>query len=219
MMPEKNFQHINRQRGATLIVALVILTIMTLIGISNLKSSSFQTQMARYSENREQTFMLAESTLKYAEAEVNNDLHILSRVQDCAANSTDCYDEACAGGWCFNGTYRVGDHPWDCELGTATDSGGDPYDPYWTDGSIDVWASDSLHREGPTDGYPGFPEPKYIVEFLCYSSVDVDAGQECDSVDANDDDCIALYRITSFATSRDEKAKVMLQSIIRVENL
>jgi len=215
-IPSNIPSNIAAQTGATLVVALIILAVMTLLGVSNMKSSTMQTTMSRYSENREQAFMLAESTLKSVESQYQTALHDPTDVQDCPAGDATCFDVECTGGQCFNGTYSVGDNPWDCAL----DSTSPPvYEPYWKDPTLDVWNAAGRHGVGDNEGYAGFSDPKYIVEFLCYASVDFDTGRQCTSTNANPLDCVALYRVTVYAQSRDQKARVMLQSITRVESL
>jgi type IV pilus assembly protein PilX len=206
-----------RQLGATLVVALIILATMTVLGVANLKSSSMQTSMARFSENREQAYQLAESILTQIETELVADRHDFRSVQDCAVGDTSCFDAECAGGECFNGTYSVGDSPWDCELDASSPP---TYEAYWRDSGLDVWNTAGRHQSRPAPtGYAGFDDPKYIVEFLCYASTNIAAGQVCSTVASNINDCVALYRITSYARSRDGKARVMLQSITRVESI
>lgn len=56
-----------RQKGATLVVALVILLIMSVIGISNMQSSTMQERMAANSRQKSLAKYSAESALKVAE--------------------------------------------------------------------------------------------------------------------------------------------------------
>jgi len=209
---------LRRQNGATLVVALIILAVMSVIGVSNMKSSSMQTSMARFSENREQAFMLGESVLKDVETEYQLAGHDTDLVQDCSDGDATCFDSECTGGLCFNGSYTGGDAPWDCELDTSSPP---TYEAYWKDSTLDVWDTDTRHQEGSNEGYTDFEEPKYIVEFLCYASVDASpaVARECTSSNGNVDDCVALYRVTTYTKSRDQKARVMLQSITRVEEI
>lgn len=203
---------VRQQEGATLVVALLILLVMTLFGVSNFKSSTLQTTMSRYSENREKAFMLAELALKEAEETLRAGSHDIDSVQDCASGTSTCYDEECAGGKCFNGDYSAGFNPWECKLEP-------PAKPHWAGSTLNVWDTAARHQLGDNEGYPGFDKPKYITEFLCYGSVDYDAGRACSSSNSSSDDCVALYRVTAFATSRDGKARVMLQSVTKVDSL
>ncbi|WP_045860610.1 pilus assembly PilX family protein [Teredinibacter purpureus] len=57
-----------RQSGATLVIALIILLVMSLIGISNMQSSTMQERMAANVRQKTVAFYSAESALKAAEA-------------------------------------------------------------------------------------------------------------------------------------------------------
>jgi type IV pilus assembly protein PilX len=56
-----------RQRGAVLIVSLLILLIMTMIGVSSLQSSATEEKMASNSRDRSVGFQSAEAALREAE--------------------------------------------------------------------------------------------------------------------------------------------------------
>jgi type IV pilus assembly protein PilX len=56
-----------RQRGAVLIVSLLILLIMTMIGVSSLQSSATEEKMASNSRDRNVGFQSAEAALREAE--------------------------------------------------------------------------------------------------------------------------------------------------------
>ncbi len=59
------FHH--RQRGAVLAVALMILLVMTMIGISGMRGTVLQERMANNTRDRNQAFQAAESALRDAE--------------------------------------------------------------------------------------------------------------------------------------------------------
>ncbi len=208
---------VRSQQGATLIVALVILLVMTLIGVSNMRSSSFQVSMATYNQNRQQAFKLAESALITAEGEFNAKGHIKSDVQDCTSGSATCFDDGCAGGFCFDGQYSSSDSLYDEPVECALNTSNPQPQPFWVRDDLDVFNTASKHQTADIGGYPGFEEPKYIVEFMCYTHRDASEGAEC--APNQEEDCVALYRFTALATSKDGKSRVMLQSVNRVESL
>ena len=53
-----------RQRGAALVIGLVLLLVMTLLGITGLSSSTFDLAMAGNSQNAQSSFQAAESTIE-----------------------------------------------------------------------------------------------------------------------------------------------------------
>lgn len=54
----------HRERGATLIVSLIMLLVLTLIGISGMNTSVMQERMAVNSQNSNRAFQAAESTVR-----------------------------------------------------------------------------------------------------------------------------------------------------------
>ncbi len=61
-----------RQRGAALIVSLLILIVLTLIGVSAMSTSSLEEKMASNSRDLNLAFQAAESALKDAERFIDN---------------------------------------------------------------------------------------------------------------------------------------------------
>lgn len=200
------------QSGAVLVVALVILLIMTLLGVSNMQSSTLQAKMANNNQSRHQAFQAAEAALAKVEFQLSVEGHDPNDFQACAAGSADCYDAQCTGGTCFSGTYAAGAVQSDCAVSTVSP----PPEPYWVRDDLDVWEDIARHRTIDIDSDGELPEPKYIVEFLCYVNENPAPATAC-ATDPNN--CAPLYRITALAASRDEKAQVMLQSTYRITNL
>ena len=76
-MPRASFMRYrqNRQRGTALIISLVILTLLTILGVSALNMSGLRSLITRNDQQRQLSFEAAESTLKigqmYAETLIN----------------------------------------------------------------------------------------------------------------------------------------------------
>lgn len=193
-----------KQCGAVLIVSLVILLIMTMLGVSNMRSANMQMKMASNTQSRQQAFHAAELALSLVEIDVVNEGHDLGMLQQ-ADPLVDVggYGGACAYGRCFAGTFALGDSLPDCQVS----SGG--AEPFWLRTAL--WDGATLHRtiEVPSSELPNV---KYIVEFMCY----IDKSNEADCSIGNEADCAAYFRITSLATSEDGLSRVMLQSTIKV---
>lgn len=62
------------QRGATLVIALVILLVMSMIGVANMETSTMQERMAANSKQRTTARIAAESALNAAEEWLNNNV-------------------------------------------------------------------------------------------------------------------------------------------------
>jgi len=59
-----------RQRGATLLIALVMLVVMTLLGLASIRSTSMQERMGANLYDRSLAFQAVESALREAEAQI-----------------------------------------------------------------------------------------------------------------------------------------------------
>jgi type IV pilus assembly protein PilX len=62
--------NLHRQRGATLLVALVMLIVMTLLGIASIRGTSMQERMGANMYDRSLAFQAVESALREAEASI-----------------------------------------------------------------------------------------------------------------------------------------------------
>lgn len=69
----KSYQNINRQQGVTLLVALVMLLIMSMIAVTSLTTSTLEEKMAINTQNQISTFQAAESGIDRA----INDFNVL----------------------------------------------------------------------------------------------------------------------------------------------
>lgn len=58
-----NFRVVGQQRGAALIVSLIVLLVLTLIGVAGMNTSVLQERMAVNSQNANRAFQAAESTI------------------------------------------------------------------------------------------------------------------------------------------------------------
>lgn len=70
LIPPAAPRHRSRQRGSTLIVALVFLLAMTLIGVTAMQSTSQQESMAGNARERNLAFQAAEASLRSGERKV-----------------------------------------------------------------------------------------------------------------------------------------------------
>ncbi|WP_456085437.1 pilus assembly PilX family protein [Marinobacter lipolyticus] len=64
MNRQTKFVLVQRERGATLIVSLIVLLVLTLIGIAGMNTSVMQERMAVNSQNSNRSFQAAESTVR-----------------------------------------------------------------------------------------------------------------------------------------------------------
>lgn len=195
-----------RQRGAVLLVSLVLLVVMTLLGLSAMETSGTQMKMASVSKDRQEAFEYAEQTLSVVERQIESGLYDVDDWMDCVSGSAGCFDDTCAGGLCFDGEYTVGDTEYDCDLDSTSDS---PVNVWKVDTN---WSSASKHLTLPVASAQS--DPKYLLEFLCY----VERGDTTvfdDSSPSAENSGSPYLRITARAISNSGKAEVMLQSTYR----
>ena len=196
------------QRGAALIVTLVILVVMTLLGISAIDSSNLNLKIASSDKNRQVLFQAAEATLAIAEQVIENQAPDDTVLQDCTSGSSDCFDDTCANGLCFNGVYSAGDSQYDCSLSLANP----PPEKFWRDSALNVWEDGAKHFTANVNGLD--EDPKYIIEFLCF----VERGDGSTFDASNPNNGAPLFRVTALAESADGRGRVMLQSTYRFVN-
>ena len=190
----------SKQRGAVLLASLLILLVMTMLGVTSMESGGLQMKMTSNTRERQIAFETAEIVLATIEQEIQDFPFDSDQLQDCVSGDADCFDDTCAGGLCFNGTFPVGSDFLSCGL-EADDDG--PTD-YWEDDTL--WASAARHL---TKNLPNVDnDPKYIIEFLCYVQPD-----ESTALSATVGS--PYFRITTLAESNGGKAEVMLQSTYR----
>lgn len=67
--------HLHGQSGATLVIALIILLVMSMIGVSNMQSSTLQERMAANTKQKTTARIAAESALNTAEKWLDNNLN------------------------------------------------------------------------------------------------------------------------------------------------
>jgi type IV pilus assembly protein PilX len=59
-------QHLNKQQGAVLVMALVMLTVLTLIGVSSMSSSTLELKVAGNTQQHDIAFQAAQSVIDVA---------------------------------------------------------------------------------------------------------------------------------------------------------
>lgn len=208
----------SQQSGAVLIVALVILAVATLLGVSVMQSATVETKMATNTQERAEALFAAEATLKYVEQEVIPTItHAdLSSSATCTPSiNTTCFNPACTTGLCFGGTWD-GNKQSECEFVPA---GGVTGIQIWENSTLNVWNDNTKHKVHP-GGLPGYgatPPGKFIIEFRCFVDQIDDgsgtAGTVADNGGSGAGD--VLYRITTRGTSRNSKLDAMVQSTFR----
>lgn len=196
------FLNMPAQRGAALVVALILLLVLTLIGVSTMESSSMEMKMANQSRERLIATQAAEAGLRDAESFIQatgfGDDELSN--SGCTAGTQNCFTANCSdGGYCFDGSNAA-------SVTTCTLTA--PASPVWEDATLNVWSTAGRHHVLAAPNMQA--NVKYIVEFLCYIPGSVSDA----SVSVNPH---LLFRITSLATTKSGKSRVMLQSTYKAK--
>lgn len=216
------------QRGATLVVSLIILAVITLLGVASIRSSNLELRMANSLRDRAVAFQTAEAALIQIERQLRDKQHqysVISFLPQCAdveatINRTwgeKCFKPTCDKGFCFTGSTDGAKRRDQCNL---TNSAGQLEQP-WRNAAN--WNSAAKHSvievplEKPAGGADDrIQQVRYMVEFLCFVAPQTD---EVVGHDSDTSDYQPLYRITVRAEGEARRATVMLQSTLTVPDL
>lgn len=212
------------QRGATLIVALILLAIVTLVGAAGMRGTSLEMKMIASARDRSMAFEAAEATLRQAEAELIASA-LPSKSDEGAEigptltlqNLTTIYGSTCSTednkGKCFKGAISDPLEPFkSCQL---FKNGESDFTPFWKDKNNFADASVNAAVDGSNNKTIA---TKYLVEFMCFTLKEQGLKGTIDDKETGDEDLIymPLFRITAFAEGLGKRAKVMAQSMVKV---
>ncbi len=199
-----------KQKGAALVVSLVVLSVVTVLSVMSMKSSTLDLKLAATMRDQALAFEAAEAALSMVERDLaSNPPALLSLVSDCFG--PNCYDATCTEGRCFSGRFDSGDERIYCEL--SNDPPSIERLNFWDDPVLDVWNDSSKHR---TVIVSGVTSPvKYITEFLCFVKRDAELPFNA-LTEANKMNGSPLFRVTVLAQGRGRRSTVSLQSTYRL---
>ncbi len=195
---------LNQQRGAALVVSLVLLAVITLLGVVSMQTSNAELKMAGTLRDRAAAFEAAEAALVMVERTLAANPPLLQDVRTGCTGAT-CFNPNCTNGLCFNGDYAPTATPEYCEVvdyASATSR-----IEFWSNKPMKVWTDSTRHKTMAIDELD--QDVKYIVEFLCYQPTD-------GLFPLSKDNASPLYRITVLAEGNGDRATVSLQSTYKV---
>lgn len=126
----------NKQRGAVLVVGLLILLVLTIIGITGMTSTSMQERMSGNDRSRQIAFQSAEAALRSGEEFVRSSTYVVLDLAD--------FVSGCANGLCARAT-------------------GSTQDP-WLDST--VWSNATKYRTYLGGYSETVSDPKFIIEHI-----------------------------------------------------
>ncbi|PKO39024.1 MAG: pilus assembly protein [Betaproteobacteria bacterium HGW-Betaproteobacteria-6] len=183
MNPNFNHSH-HRQAGIVLVVALIMLVIMTLLGLSGIRTVVLEEKMTASARDRSLAFQAAETALRAAEEDaLGRPIGIRPAKSDGQCNESTLIAKATTG--------YINQSDVDCS-------------PDWTQKVTDSnW---SAHAKAVTTNTLA-GNASYIIEFMGNDFT-------CDPTAPSDDNnYCSRYRITARANPGTGRADVMLQSI------
>lgn len=190
-----------RQRGAVLIIALVMLLILTLIGIAGLRDTQLQERMAGGAQDRELALQAAEAALRAAEADIASG----------AAAAGD------SGTTAQYKNYEASETPNDNVADLQRTNGGTPVTEaaYWRD--VYDWTGNSGNNSfilaSSLSGLAS--QPLYVIERLPYNYSAVAGSWNVTNATTTGTPKITDYIITARGVGSTPDAVVILQSQYR----
>jgi len=194
--------NIQRQRGVTLIVVLILVLLVTLAGVAAVRSLVVEERMAANSLDRSLAMQSLEQTLRYAEGVASAQSQTVPFNSNFSANST--YYNGFYTGTSCTATATTDESP--CTTSTDAVPGlcSTPTlgcNPRWTDAKFSRWAT----WNGTGSTLADLNKPQYIIEFLGRTF-------KCRADDPQSKTECAQYRITVRTAPSAGRAFVQLQS-------
>lgn len=178
------------QRGATLVLALLILVMIMMYGIPAAMNSMQNERMTGNTRNRDLAFQAAEHAINKAEAwiftKTSSQLNALAPAAKSCSDSPDDADPNTTDGILPNGECHANDVA------------------YWRD--TFNWTNNAVNPAGSLDSDLVAAQPRYVVERM----PDVTSGSPAVTKH--------YYRITARAVGKDSNAIVVLQTMYEYSN-
>lgn len=190
-------KYATHQKGAVLIVSLVMLIIMTLLGISGMNNTVMQERMAGNQRNSTLAFQAAEAALRAAETAIDTTWG--SDFPEGDTNGTAANDN--------HGVFTLNSATLDPDLTNNTEwwaeRTGAANNTFWANNGTDAYAADTL--EFQSGEFLGMPQ--YIIEKIGYLPLGT-----CITCDAQCY-CEHHYQITARGTGAAGQSESYLRSI------
>lgn len=194
----------NKERGAALVVSLILLAVITLLGVVSMQSSNAELKMTGTLRDRAVAFEAAEAALVMVEKILAANPPLLQDLRTGCSGVT-CFNPTCTNGRCFDGSYAASANPEYCEVASTTAT--TARTEFWSDATLKVWTNVNRHKTVLVDNLD--ERVKYIVEFLCYQATDP-------AYPLSNSNASPLYRITVLAEGNGDRASVALQSTYKI---
>jgi type IV pilus assembly protein PilX len=184
-MNNTDLSRLSHQRGVTLVMVLIFLTILTLLGVTVANNNSLQTRMAGGTRQRDLAFQAAEHALKAAEAALNN-----------LTSNENIYIQNFIS---VNGGNTTATKP-DHLLLNGQNHNNDAY--YWKN-TFNWNTTDSVAVIGISSDLIN-SNPRYTIEQMPSATCPDDVSKVC-----------FYFRVTAHGVGKDSTAEVVLQSMYK----
>ncbi|RYZ98984.1 MAG: hypothetical protein EOO68_13055 [Moraxellaceae bacterium] len=210
------------QRGASLIISLVILAVVTLIGIASMQNSALNLKLVASTKDRSTAFQAAEAALAAVELDLAANPPGLDKLsnncsgQNCFIDCNTFNPVAATKGRCFQGIYLNGQGKANCVLG-----GKAAIDPVQQikQGNFIASASPVLKDNKAV---------QVLVEFMCFVEKTSQLGNGArtsneenstsNAIEALNTQLAPMFRLTAVAEGDALRSHVVAQSTFRLAN-
>ena len=192
-----------KQKGATLIVALVLLAVVTVLGVAGMRTTNLEMKMIASARDQAMAFEAVEAALIAAEKTLEGDaLRLKAQLLNDYKNLT-----ACTNGKCFDGVYNPELPLNQCVVGTERP---------WL--NTTNWPTGNVNKVDVQLEAGKVISAHYIIEFRCFTLKEpAKVSFEDDTQDGVASELyMPLFRITARAEGLGQRAQVAAQSTIRI---
>jgi type IV pilus assembly protein PilX len=208
------------QRGASLVISLVLLGVVTLVGVASMQSSTLNLKLVASSKDRSTAFQAAEAALAAVEQDLVSNPPGLDKLSNnctganCFIDCTTFNSAAATKGRCFQGIYLNGQGKANCVLG-----GKAAIDPVQQIKNGNYIASVSpILKDNKT--------VQVLVEFMCFvektsalgngSRISSEENSTTNVIEALNTQLAPMYRLTAVADGNALRSHVVAQSTFRL---
>jgi type IV pilus assembly protein PilX len=189
MRHHRSLKTTSGQRGVVLFVALILLLILSLLGVTAARMQTTEERMARNEDNRQIGAQAAEAALRAAETGLANGLYGQTQFDN---NSPGFYTLNPAAGSVLQGPPAL----------------------VWSTPGVAITYPDPANPMPPLTSLPAAAQsPKYIIENLPAVALPGDSISQQQYSNAVVG--VTVYRVTANATGADSSSTTILQSIFR----
>lgn len=202
------------QQGATLIVALVLLVIVTILGVAGMRGTTLEMKMIASARDRAMAFEAAETTLREVEKALIATPPTPTQIKTYGSN---CNGSG-ANGFCFAGDFDVDEPYTTCKIfpdDVVSAKAVWEEKANWSSGNFATQSVAVANGEST----PVTVTTKYFVEFMCYTLREAGLQAVLDDREAEGGGLIymPLYRVTALAEGLGQRARVISQSMVKLD--